>query len=80
MSRYNDKEIKILVAFLPTLKMFLSVEINSEVIEAAARNCSLKTFLSKVLKNTRENTSVGVSFLKNKTRREKRNSSTGLFL
>ena len=47
MSRYN-KDTKILVALLVTLKMFLSAEINSKVIEAATRNCSLKKFLSKI--------------------------------
>ena len=52
--------------------MFLSLEINSEVIEATVRNCSLKKFLSKILKNSQENTSVGVSFSKNKTKREKK--------
>ena len=30
------------VALLPTLKIFLFVEINSEVIEAIARSCSFK--------------------------------------
>ena len=51
--------------------MLLSVEINSEVIETAARGCSLKKVLSKILKNSQENTSAGVcSFLKNKTKRE----------
>ena len=50
--------------------MFLSVETNSQVIEAAARNCSLKKVLPKILKNLQENTSAGVSFLKNKTKRE----------
>ena len=39
MSRYHNKDIKILVALLPTLKLFLSVEINSEVIEGAPRHC-----------------------------------------
>ena len=69
-----------LVALLPTLKMFLSVEINSEVMEAAARSCSLKKVLSKILKNLQnENTSAGVSFLKKKTKREKRNTSTDVF-
>ena len=52
--------------------MFLSLEINSEVTEATVRNCSLKKFLSKILKNSQENTSVGVSFSKNKTKREKK--------
>ena len=44
--------------------MFLSVEINSEVIEAAAQNCSLKKDLSKIFKNLQENTSAGVFFFK----------------
>ena len=48
MSRYRNKDIKMLVALLPTLKMLLSAEINSEVIEAAARSCSLKRVLSKI--------------------------------
>ena len=61
-----------LVALLPTLKMFLSDEINSEVIETAGRTCSLKKILSKNLKNSQENTSAGVSFLKNMTKREKK--------
>ena len=69
MSRYN-KDIKILVALLTTLKMFLSVEINSKVIEAAAWNCSLKKFWSKICVEFARKTSAGVSFLKNKTKRE----------
>ena len=77
MSRYKD--IKILVALLPTLKSFLSVEINLEIIKAAARNCSLKKFLSKILKNSRKNTSAGVSFLKNKTKREKKETLAQVF-
>ena len=32
-------------------KMFLSVDINSEVIETVAQNCFLKKDLSKILKN-----------------------------
>ena len=52
--------------------MFLSVEINSEVIEAAAKSCFLKKDLSEILKNLQENTSAGVSLLKNKTKRKKR--------
>ena len=47
MSRYHNKGIKMLVAFLPTLKMFLSVEIDSEFIEAVARSCSLKNGIVK---------------------------------
>ena len=46
----QNKDIKMLVALLPTLKMFLSVEMNSEVIEAAARSCLSEKVLSKVLK------------------------------
>ena len=61
-----------LVALLPTLKMFLSVEINLEVIEAVVRSCSLKKILSKILKNSQEIASAEVSFLKNKTKREKK--------
>ena len=72
MSRYHNKDIKMLVALLPTLKTFLSVEINSKVIEAIARNCSLKKLLSKPLKNSQENISPGVCFFLNKTEREKR--------
>ena len=72
MSRYHNKDIKILVALLPTL-------INSEVIEAAARNCCLRKFLPKISKNLPENTSAGVSLLKNNTKRENRNSSTAGF-
>ena len=48
MSRYHNKDIKMLVALLPTLKMLLPPKINSEVIEAAARSCSLKRILSKI--------------------------------
>ena len=60
--------------------MFLFVQINFEVIETAAQNSSLKKDLSKILKNLQENTSAEVSFLKNKTKREKKgNSSTGVF-
>ena len=72
MSRCHNKDIKILLALLIILKMFLSVAINSEVMEAATRNCSFKRFLSKILKNSRENTSTGVSFLKYRTKREKK--------
>ena len=54
MSRYHNKDIKMLVTFLPTLKMFLSVEINSEVMEAAARSCYLKKLWSKSLKNSQK--------------------------
>ena len=61
-----------MVALLPTLKLFLSAEINSAVTEAAAWNCSLKKVLTTVLKNSQEITSAGVSFLKNKTKREKK--------
>ena len=71
-----------LVALLPTLKMFLSVEINSEVIKAAARSCSLKKVLSKILRISQENTSLffaGVSFLKNKTKREKKETLAQVF-
>ena len=67
--RYHNKDIKILVASLPTLKIFLSVEINSEVTEATARNCFLKKILWKILKNSQKNTSVGVSFLRNRTKK-----------
>ena len=70
--RCHNKDIKILVALLPTLKLFLSAEINSAVTEAAAWNCSLKKVLTTVLKNSQEITSAGVSFLKNKTKREKK--------
>ena len=38
MSRYYNKDIKMLVALLPTLEMFLSVEINLKVIETAAKS------------------------------------------
>ena len=62
MSRYHYKDIKMLVAFFPTVKMFLSVEIKT----AAARSCSLKTVLSEVLKNSQEITPAGISVLKNK--------------
>ena len=79
MPRYHNKDIKILVTY-QLWKMFLSVEINSEVIETAAQNCSLKKELSKILKNLQEKTSAEVSFLKNNTKREKKgNSSTGVF-
>ena len=44
----------------------------SEVIEAAARSCSLKKVLSKIFKNSQENTSARVSVLKNKIKREKK--------
>ena len=54
-----------MLALLPTLKMFLSVEISLEAIDAAAWSCSLKKVLSKTLKNLQESTSGGVSFLKN---------------
>ena len=57
MSRYHNKDIKILVALLPTL-------INSEVIEAAARNCCLKRFLPKISKNLPENTLLESRFWK----------------
>ena len=56
---------------LPTLKMFLSVEINSDATEVAAQSCSLKKVSSKILKNLQETTSAGVSVLKNETKREK---------
>ena len=62
MSRYHNKDIEILVALLPTLKMFSSVEINSEVMETLAQNCSLKKDLLKFFKNLQENTLAGVSF------------------
>ena len=61
-----------LVALLPTLKVFQSVELNLEVIEAAALNCSLKKVLSNILKNSQVYTTAGASFLKN-------NSSTIVF-
>ena len=61
-----------LVALLSTLKMFLSIEIYSKVREVTARSCSLQKVLSKSLKNSQENTSAGVSFLKNKTKWVKR--------
>ena len=70
MFRYHNKDIKILVASLPTLKIFLSAEINSEVIEATTWNCFLKKILWKFLKNSQENTSAGVSFLGNRTKEE----------
>ena len=70
MPRYHNKDIKMLVAFLPTLKMFLSVEINSEVMEAAARSCYLKKVIVKNFEKFAK-TSAGVSVLKNKTKREK---------
>ena len=79
MSRYHKKDIKMLVTLLPTLKMYLSVEINSEIIEAADRSCSLKKVLPKILKNSQENTSAGVSCLKIKTKGDKRNCSTVVF-
>ena len=60
-----------LVAFLPTLKMFLSVEINSEVMEAAARSCYLKKVIVKKFQKFAK-TSARVSVLKNKTKREKK--------
>ena len=66
-----NNDIKILVAY-QLWKMFLSSVINSEVVETAAQNCYLKKELSKILKNLQENTSTGVSFFKNKTKREKR--------
>ena len=59
-----------LVALLPTLKMFLPVDINLEVTEAAAHDCSLKMLLTKILKMSHENTSAGISFLKKKTKRQ----------
>ena len=49
-----NKDIKILVALLPTLKMFLSVEIDLEFIEAAAWSCFLKRFCQKFLKNCKK--------------------------
>ena len=61
MSRYHNKDIKILVALLPTLKNVFVV-INSEDIETAAQACSLKMDLTKILKNLQENTSAGVSY------------------
>ena len=59
--------------------MFLSVEINSEVIETVAQNCSLKKDLSKILKNLQENTSAGVSFFKIRLKEKKGNSSADVF-
>ena len=41
------------VALLPTLKIFLFVEINLEVIEAVARSCSFKKIV-KISKISQE--------------------------
>ena len=71
MSRYQNKDIKILVALLPTLKIFLSVEINLEAMESVPQNCSLKKDLLKIFKNLQENTSAGVSFLKIRLKEKK---------
>ena len=79
MSRYHNKDIKMLVALLPTLKTLLSVEINSKVIEAIAGSCSLKKLLSKLLKNSQENISPGVCFFKIRLKEKKGNSSTHVF-
>ena len=59
------------VALLPTLKIFLFVEINLEVIEVVARSCSFKKNCQN-FENLTRNTSLWVSFLKNKTKREKK--------
>ena len=68
-----------LVALLPTSKMFLSVEINLEVVEAVVRSCSLKKVLSKILKNSQEFPLLKSLFWKIRLKEKKRNSSTGAF-
>ena len=58
--------------------MFLSVEINSEVIETVAQNCSLKKDLP-IPNKYQENTSARVSFFKIRLQEKIGNSTTGVF-
>ena len=54
MSRCYNKDITMLVILVRTLKIFLSVEINLEIIEVVARSCSIKNALSKIWKTRRK--------------------------
>ena len=84
MSRYKKTTSKYWLLYCH-LKMFLSVDINSEVIEAAARNCSLKKFLfkkfeKKYRKNCEKIPLLESLFCKTRLKEEKkRNSSTSAF-
>ena len=80
MFRYHNKDIKMLVAFLPALKMVLSVEINSDITGAAARSCSLKKGIVKHFKKfVRNYLCWSLCFEKNEWK-GKKDSSTVAFL
>ena len=80
MPRYHNKDIKIFVALLPTLKnVFVCWDKFGNHRNSSPELLSLKKNLLKILKNLQGNTSAGVFFLKIRLKKEKGNSSTGVF-